>query len=142
VKQLALCFLLLLVGATSALAANWTQLPGTYGADNDLAYVDIASVRQDTYPKSSYAASNKSYVVAWLATADQNGRWTSHLEVVFDCKGRSGIVQQVIDNDSPDSKYYSFNLTPYFESVGARTSSIIPESFYERAESMICKSKH
>jgi hypothetical protein len=60
----------------------------------------------------------------------------------FRLQGAVGNNQQVIDNDSPDSKYHSFDLTPYFESVGARTSSIIPESFYERAESMICKSKH
>jgi hypothetical protein len=80
VKRLALCFLLLTVAATPALAANWTQVPGVWSGD--LAYVDIASVRQDTYPKrATYASGNKTYLVAWLATKDQNGNFTAQLEV-------------------------------------------------------------
>jgi hypothetical protein len=124
------------LAAPPALAANWTQIPGSY-TSGDFAYVDMASVRQDTYPKGRNPPKN--YLVAWLATTDQNGHFTSHLEVAFDCKGRFGLVQQMIANDSKDSKYHSFDATAYFESVGAQTRTMAPDSFYEAAESMICK---
>ena len=84
---------------------------------------------------------NRSRLVAWLATKDQDGNFTAHLEVVFDCKGRFGLVQQLITNDSKDSKYHSYDATARFESIGAQTRTIVPDSFYGAAESLICKGK-
>jgi hypothetical protein len=97
-----------MVAATAAFAANWTQIPGFDGS----AYVDMASVRQDTYPKSQFLTP-KSYLVAWLATSGQDGKFLARLEVVFDCKGRFGIVQQLIENESKDSEFHSFDAPLY-----------------------------
>jgi hypothetical protein len=83
--------------------------------------------------KAVYAP--KSYLIAWVALKDQNGNFTTKIETVFDCKGRSGVVQQLITNDSKESRYHSYDATASFESYGARTS------FYEKAESLVCKGK-
>ena len=137
-SQLALCVLFLVV-PVAAFAANWTQIPGLYNG-SDLAYVDLTSVRADAYPKDPYAVdSPKNYLVAWIVTKDQNGHITQELETVFDCKGRVGVVQQVIANDSPNSPYHSFDNTGLWRSGGAHTSTIVPDSLFEKAESIICK---
>ena len=81
----------------------------------------------------------KTYVVAWVATKNQNGAFTAHLKVAFDCKGRFGIVQQLVPNDSKDSQYHSYDATPQFESIGAQTRTIMPESLYEGAAAIVCK---
>ena len=140
VKQLALCFLLLTV-PLAAFADNWTQIPGLYNG-NDLGFVDLGSVRVDAYPKGPYAVySQKNYLVAWIATKDQNGNLTQELETVFDCKGRVGVVQQVIANDSPNSPYHSFDNTGLWKSAGAHTSTIVPDSLFDNAQTIVCKKR-
>src|SRR5271169_474471 len=79
-----LCFLFLMVPVV-AFADNWTQIPGLYNG-NDLGFVDLGSVRVDAYPKGPYAVdSPKNYLVAWIATKDQNDNLTQELETVYDC---------------------------------------------------------
>jgi hypothetical protein len=139
-KQIPVCFLLLMVPG-AAFASNWTQIPGMYA--NETAYVDMASVRQDTYPKKVTMVRGpiKNYLVAWISTRDQNGASTATLEVVFDCKGRYGLLQQLIANETKESRYHTFDSTAFFEAMGARTSSIMPDSFYDKAALMVCKDK-
>lgn len=126
-KQLA--FLLLLIVAGPACAAEWVQIPGLS------AYVDMASVRRDTYPKFNEKAPE--FVVAWLR-GDEDGQ-TYNLEVAFDCKGRFGIMQQIVGNETKDSRLHSFDMTHDFERYFARTKTIMPDSIYDGAASMVCK---
>jgi hypothetical protein len=103
------------------------NIPGLF-EPNVTAYVDMASVRKDEYPKTSgWESRPKNYVVAWIKTQNLSGQIHSVLEVVFDCKGRFGIVQ-TISNDFPDSKHHSYDATTSFEAYGAQTKSIMPDS--------------
>jgi hypothetical protein len=129
-RQLAFCFLLLLV-AGPARAADWVQIYSGYAA-----HVDMASVRRDKYPKYEKAPE---YTVAWMRTDEADT--TVFLEVVFDCEGRFGVVQQIVNNETKDSRFHSYNNTQYFESRRAETSTIMPHAIYDGAASMVCKGK-
>src|SRR6185312_11110919 len=122
VQRIALACLVLVVTATVTLAANWTQIPGYYS------YVDMASVRQDRYPKNFNRAPE--YVVAWMRIGDQTGAY-AHLEVAFDCKERYGVAQQIVADESKEANIHSFNNTDAFESAHAETKTIMPDSQYE-----------
>jgi len=70
-KRLALCFSLLMA-SEAAFASDWIQIPGLF-VPNSTAYVDMASVREDTYAKKDAAiaiASIRRYRVAWIETKD------------------------------------------------------------------------
>jgi hypothetical protein len=142
VKRSALCYLFLVVVPVAAVASNWIQVPGLYNNAADLGFVDLDSVRVDTYPKGPYAVDPpKNYLVAWIATKDQTANLTQELETVFDCKGRVGVVQQVIANDSPNSPYHSFDNDGLWVSTGAHTSTIVPDSLFDKAQSIVCKKR-
>ena len=127
------CLLPLLL-ADQAQAADWVQIPGY------IAHVDIASVRDDLYPsQGTRYASAEPYVVAWVKIG---GEETGMAEVAFDCKrGRFGIVQLIVDNETKNSRYQSFDATVQFENYGARMRTIAPDSLYAGAATIACKDK-
>jgi hypothetical protein len=127
-RQLAFCFLLLVV-AGPARGADWVQIYSGYAA-----HVDMASVRRDKYPKNEKAPE---YTVAWIRTDEADT--TVFLEVVFDCAGRFGVVQQIVNNETKDSRFHSYNNTRHFESRRAEISTIMPHSIYDGAASLVCK---
>lgn len=124
----------LVMTSATALASNWTPIP-----DQPSAFVDTNSVRLDSYPTGVYAANGKKiYTVAWLAIVDEKGAFQTKVEVAFDCRGKAGVIQQIVTNDSKDAPFHTFDKTPAFDVTGVMSSSIAPDSFYEGAEKMVC----
>ena len=97
----------------------------------------MASVRRDAYPKFNEKA--PTFVVAWIR-GDENGQ-SYTLEVAFDCKGRFGIVQQIVTPDMKELPLHTYDMTYTFEHAFARTKTIPPDSIYDGAASMVCKAK-
>jgi len=106
----------LLVASQGAHASNWVPIPN----QNDTAYVDMSSVRHDAFPKMNAGGVTNlvdghfpmaTYTVAWLATTDSSKTFTAKIEVVFDCNGKMGAMQQIILNETKDSLLHSFDET-------------------------------
>ena len=136
--------IMLLVVSTAAYASNWVEIPN----QNGTAYVDMASVRRDSYPKFNGAAATNngqpsmaSYTVAWVATSDGTKTYTAKIEVAFDCHGKIGTLQQIILNETKDSLLHSYDQTQVFLQTGGNFKSIAPDSLYEGAEAMVCPPK-
>lgn len=132
-----------LVASNSADAANWVAIPN----QNGTAYVDMAGVRRATFPKMNIGGVTNligghlptaTYTVAWLATADDAKTFSVKIEVVFDCRGKMGALQQIVLNETKDSLLHSFDQTQVFLEAGVSFRSIAPDSLYDGAEAMVC----
>ena len=130
-RQLVFLLLQIVIVAGPARASEWVQLP------DPSAYVDMASVRRDKYPKWTEKAQD--YIVAWIYGGENGETFT--LEAAFDCKGRFGIVQQIIANETKDSRLHSYDSTDFFEKSYPQTKTIPPDLIYDVAASMVCKGK-
>jgi hypothetical protein len=144
--RLLLVSITVLVISNAAHASNWVAISGQNGA----AYVDMASVRRDSFPKLNVGGATNSvdgqppmatYTVAWVATGDDPKTFTSKIEVAFDCHGKIGTLQQIILNETKDSLLHSFDQTQLFIRAGGNFRSIAPDSLYEGAEAMVCAPK-
>ena len=131
---------------TVAYASNWMAIPN----QNGTAYVDMASVRRDSYPKNNVGGAPDqigdqrpmaTYTVAWVATGNDPKTFTAKIEVAFDCHGKIGTLQQIILNETKDSLLHSFDQTQLFLQAGGNFRSIAPDSPYEGAEAMVCPAK-
>ena len=104
-------------------------------------YVDIPSIhRQKFKPYTGIIGGDPVYTtltVAWITVTDQND--TAKAEVIFDCKGRFAVIQQVIVNETADSRYHSFDQTRSFDVYGVTLSSIVPDSVWDGAQTLICR---
>ena len=136
----------LLFASASASASNWVVIPDQNGA----AYVDMASVRRDSFPKANAGgAANPTdgqrpmatYSVAWVATGSDPKAFTAKIEVAFDCHGKIGTLQQIVTNETKDSVQHSFDQTQLFLQAGGNFRSIAPDSLYEGAEALVCAPK-
>lgn len=131
--------------ASTAIAANWVQI-GTYNA-----FVDLSGVRQDvfafrnatgmTYADPSGNMPTATYTVAWILFKTTDGSNMLKVETIFDCNGHVSPLQQIVENETKDSQYHSFDNTQQFRINGPRFSSIPPDSVSEDAAKMICKIK-
>lgn len=118
-----------------ASASSWKELPSLKGA-----YLDVSSIRSDTFPKltggsihySNGIPETVTYRVAWLMTDGIRD------EVVFDCHGRMAVLQQAVP-EKPVSKFQSFDNTESFRLAGVSLSSVVPDSMYDAAEPFVCK---
>jgi hypothetical protein len=130
------------VSLTTALAASWTEIPGYPGA-----YVDVASVRQDAFPRNENGVINydngkmrtDNFTVAWIHILQ--AQLDATMETIFDCRGKISIMQQVIANDNKDSTYHSFDYTQRIRSAGPNFKSILPGSAYDNAQAVVCDKK-
>ncbi len=126
-------------------ASNWAPIP-----EHPEAYIDMSSVRLDTFPKVTLGGVTNlvnghfptaTYRVAWLATVDGDKNFTAKVEVVFDCNGKMGMLQQIIMNETKDSVWHSFDNTQSFLAAGVALRSIAPDSFYDSAQGLVCAPK-
>ena len=131
--------------SNAAIASNWVAIPNQEGA----AYVDMASVRRDAFPKivrdgsapMDGQPSMAVYTVAWIATGADPKAFTAKIEVAFDCHGKVGTLQKIILNETKDSVLHSFDQTQIFLRAGGNFRSIAPDSPYEGAEALVCAPK-
>ena len=144
--RLLLVWFALLAVSNAANASNWVAIPNQDGT----AYLDMASVRRDSFPKLNLGAvansidgqpSMATYTVAWVATGADPKTFTAKIEVVFDCHGKMGTMQQIILNEQRDSVLHSFDQTQLFLRAGGNFRSIAPDSLYEGAEALVCAPK-
>jgi hypothetical protein len=79
------------------------------------------------------------YKVAWLKFTMPDG--DTLLETVFNCRQGYEVMQQIVANDTPSSKYHSFDNTQALRQPGrgAQVRSIAPDSIYEVAQHRVCK---
>src|SRR5260221_908492 len=94
-----------LIGS-STFAADWKPV----GDGSFAAFIDMASIRKDYFPaERAGTVARQPFVVVWLKFVTNDGDVL--VETVFDCRGGFEAMQQVVANDTPDSKYHSFNNT-------------------------------
>src|SRR5262249_17509626 len=124
------------IADASAGAANWELKPKF----SDV-YVDMSSVRKDKFQDPTCrivacVSATVTYTVAWIWCNDPTG---GKLEVIFDCDGKMGVMQQIIPNETKDSPYHTVDNTQAYKKSRVYLKGIAPDTFYDGAEKMVCK---
>jgi len=103
-------------------------------------YVDIASIRTDHFSTQQGGFfTMQPYKVAWMKFTLQDGDVLA--ETVFNCRGAFAVMQQIVVNETPTSRFRSFNDTQRFRQIdiGPQPSTIVPDSAQEAAQKLVCK---
>jgi hypothetical protein len=104
------------------------------------AFLDTASIRTDYFSTERAGSFTlQPYMVVWLKFLTNEGAVL--VETVFDCRGGYEAMQQLVENDTPQSKYHSFDNTQALRRIdrGARVRSIAPDTVYEAVQKIVCK---
>jgi hypothetical protein len=118
----------------AASAAKWTQTPG-----EPATYFDMESVHKENFHASA-GGPEKSLTIAWVALTDEKSNIYAQIEVAYDCHGKMSAIQQIIYGETKDSAFHSFDYTHIFKLTGVQLKSIAPDSPYDKAQSLVCKS--
>jgi len=122
--------------SNAGIAADWKRV-----SSNHSALIDASSIRRDTFPKPVggiiYPGQTETYKIGWMRF--EEGQEVVLLEVVFDCRGSFGVMQQVVNGENAQSRYKSYDNTQNFRRVGPALRSFAPDSAYEAAQKLVCK---
>jgi hypothetical protein len=127
-----------IVAPSLATAANWKSL-GLYAAG--FGYIDTASVHKEDLPtRHGFQSQMEPYLVAWLKF-DNTDEGVILEEIVFNCRGGYALMKTVTSNETPDSRFHSFDnsqtmRTPF---QGTTVTDIAPDSAYDLVQKLICK---
>jgi hypothetical protein len=117
-------------------ASDWKPV----GAIPSSAFIDMASIRKDYFPTERTGSfTMQPYIVVWLKFVTNDGDVLG--ETLFDCQGGVEVIQQIVVNDTPNSKHHSFDNTQAIRRLGrgARVRSIPPDTYYDAVQRIICK---
>jgi hypothetical protein len=100
----------------------------------------MASIRKDHFStQQGIGFTMQPYIVVWIkfVTNDED----ILVEALFNCRGGFEGIQQIVKNDTPNSKHHSFDNTQAIRRIdrGAQVRSIAPDSAYEAIQKIICK---
>jgi hypothetical protein len=104
--------------------------------------IDTAKIGKHTYPMGAGGnlvgvLTPKEYSEAWAKRLNQNGQTVGQHLWVFDCNSRAG--QLALADTAEASK--SYDVTAQAQSTGVERymQRIVPSSWYEVAEKVVCK---
>jgi hypothetical protein len=127
------------VAPSLANAANWKSLgifPAGFG------YIDTASIHKEDLPtRHGFQSQMQPYLVAWLKFDTEEGVILE--EVVYNCRGGAEIMKVVTSQETPNSRFHSFDNTQTMRSPmtgdGVVVTDIAPDTADEMAQKLICK---